>query len=72
MGAGHSTHKVRPIFDERTAQRPEEEAKRAVAENKPRNPGEEQPEEGEEEKEAQVVGRANGAPGRVNTAANIQ
>ena len=59
------------MFNKTTAQSPEEEAKRAGAENKPRNPGEEQPEEGEEEKEAQVVGRENGAQGRVKTAANI-
>ena len=71
MGAGHSPHKVGPIFNKRTAQRPEEEAKRAGAENKPRNPGEEQPKEGEEEKEAQVVEQEIGAQGRVNTAANI-
>ena len=63
MGAGHSPHKVRPSADGRTAQRPENEAKKDGAKNKPRNPEpvtrntrEEQP----EEKEPQVGGRANG------------
>ena len=52
-----------------TARGSEEEAKRAGAKNNPKSPGEEQPEDGEEEKEAQVGGRARGAPGRANTAA---
>ena len=74
MGAGHSPHKVRPIFDKRTAQRPENRPRELEPKKNTgtRNPGEEQPEEGEEEKEAQVVGRASGALGRVYTVANIQ
>ena len=52
-----------------TAQGPEEGAKRAGAENDPRTPWGEQPEDGEEEKEVQVGEHANGAPERAKTAA---